>query len=66
MKIPGMNIFSFTAEFDSEASCRLHFKEERDKLGIICKGCSHTAHYWIKSQWSSIKLSARQDQRISR
>jgi hypothetical protein len=47
-----MNIFSFTAEFDSEASCRLHFKEERDKLGVICKRCSHTAHYWIKSQWS--------------
>ena len=47
-----MNIFSFTAEFDSEVSCRLHFKEERDKLGVICKRCSHTAHYWIKSQWS--------------
>ena len=47
-----MNIFSFTAEFDSEESCRIHFKEERDKLGVVCKGCSHTEHYWIKSQWS--------------
>lgn len=47
-----MNIFKFTAEFDSEESCRTHFKEERDKIGIICKKCSNTTHYWIKSQWS--------------
>jgi len=47
-----MNIFSFTANFDSEESCRTHFKEERDKIGITCKRCSGTAHYWIKSQWS--------------
>jgi len=47
-----MNIFRFTAEFDSEESCRLHFKEERDKIGVTCKRCSHTVHYWIKSQWS--------------
>jgi len=40
MKIRGMNIFSFTAEFDSEESCRLHFKEERDKLGVICNHCA--------------------------
>ncbi len=25
-----MNIFSFTAEFDSEESCRTHFKVERE------------------------------------
>ena len=47
-----MNIFSFTAEFDSEESCRTHFKGERDKIGVICKRCSNTTHYWIKSQWS--------------
>ena len=47
-----MNIFSFTANFDSEESCRNHFKEERDKIGVICRRCSHTKHYWIKSQWS--------------
>ena len=47
-----MNIFKFTAEFDSEESCRTHFKEERDKIGVICKKCSNTTHYWIKSQWS--------------
>ncbi|MCF6212988.1 MAG: IS1595 family transposase, partial [Flavobacteriaceae bacterium] len=31
-----MNIFSFTAHFDSEESCRNHFKEERDKIGVVC------------------------------
>jgi len=47
-----MNIFSFTANFDSEESCRNHFKEERDKIGVVCRRCSHAQHYWIKSQWS--------------
>ena len=47
-----MNIFSFSAEFSSEEACRKHFKEERDKIGVICKKCSHTEHYWVKSQWS--------------
>jgi len=47
-----MNIFSFTAEFDSEESCRNHFKAERDKIGVSCKKCYHKEHYWIKSQWS--------------
>lgn len=47
-----MNIFSFTAEFDSEQACRNHFKSERDKIGVSCKKCGHGEHYWIKSQWS--------------
>jgi hypothetical protein len=47
-----MNIFSFTAHFESEESCRMHFKEERDKVGVMCNKCNHDKHYWIKSQWS--------------
>ncbi len=47
-----MNIFEFTANFGSEDVCRQHFKEERDKIGIVCKRCGHTEHYWIKSKWS--------------
>jgi hypothetical protein len=47
-----MNIFSFTAHFESEEACRNHFKAERDKIGVVCKRCGHTHHYWIKSQWS--------------
>jgi hypothetical protein len=32
-----MNLFNFTANFGSEEACRLHFKEERDKIGVECK-----------------------------
>ena len=46
-----MNLFSFTANFGSEESCRLHFKEERDKIGVQCK-CGSKEHFWIKSKWS--------------
>jgi len=46
-----MNIFSFTANFDSEEACIAHFKSERDKIGVTCK-CGHTEHYWIKSKLS--------------
>lgn len=47
-----MNIFSFTAHFDSEEACRLHFKGERDSIGVKCRCCGHHEHYWIKSRWS--------------
>ncbi len=47
-----MNTFRFTVHFDSEESCRLHFKSERDKIGIKCRRCGHNKHYWIKSVWS--------------
>lgn len=47
-----MNIFSFSAHFESENACRTHFKEERDKIGVVCRECSSTEHYWIKSKWS--------------
>lgn len=47
-----MNIFNFTANFGNEDACRLHFKQERDKIGVVCNRCNHTEHYWIKSRWS--------------
>ncbi len=46
-----MNLFSFTAHFGDEESCRLHFKEQRDKIGVTCK-CGSINHFWIKSIWS--------------
>ena len=42
-----MNIFSFTANFGTEESCRIHFKEELDKIGNQCK-CESKEHFWIK------------------
>ena len=47
-----MNLFSFTTHFGSEEACRIHFKQERDKIGVICKRCGHSEHFWIKSRWS--------------
>lgn len=47
-----MNIFSFGLEFTNEESCRLHFKEQRDKQGVVCKRCQGTDHYWLINKWS--------------
>lgn len=47
-----MNIFTFTAHFDSEEACIQHFKAERDRIGVTCKKCGHKEHYWIKSRLS--------------
>lgn len=46
-----MDIFSFTADFGTEEDCRIHFKAQRDKIGVVCK-CGHNEHFWIKSRWS--------------
>jgi NAD-dependent dihydropyrimidine dehydrogenase PreA subunit len=45
-----MNLFTFTAHFGDEQSCRSHFKAERDKQGVTCKKCSHTKHYWKRDK----------------
>jgi hypothetical protein len=45
-----MNLFTFTAHFDSEQACRDHFKSERDKLGVTCKKCGCEHHYWKKDK----------------
>lgn len=47
-----MNIFSFTAHFDSEERCRAHFKTERDHQGVVCKKCQGKDHYWLQNKWS--------------
>lgn len=46
-----MDIFSFGVEFSSEEACILHFKKERDKIGVSCK-CGKTDFFWIKSRLS--------------
>lgn len=47
-----MNIFSFGVHFTDEKSCRLHFKAQRDREGVICKRCQATEHYWLVNKWS--------------
>lgn len=45
-----MNIFSFTSHFTDEQSCRDHFKEMRDKEGVVCKKCGGKRHHWLKGK----------------
>lgn len=45
-----MDIFSFSVHFTDEESCVLHYKEQRDKEGVICNKCGGNAHYWLKNK----------------
>lgn len=47
-----MNIFTFTAHFGDENTCRLDFKAQRDMQGVVCKKCGSTHHYWKQDKWS--------------
>lgn len=47
-----MDVFSFGVHFTDEQSCRLHFKEQRDKKGVVCHRCHATEHYWLQNKWS--------------
>lgn len=47
-----MNLFTFTAHFGDENTCRNHFKEQRDAQGVACKKCGCTDHYWKRDKWS--------------
>lgn len=46
-----MNILEFMEFFPTEESCKTHFKEQREKIGITCQKCGSTKHYWLKSKW---------------
>jgi transposase-like protein len=48
-----MNILNFIEQFPDEQSCIEHFKETRERQGIICKKCGCKKHYWLKGkkQW---------------
>ena len=41
----------FYRQFPDENSCKLHFKQIRDRDGVICKKCGGTHHYWLCSKW---------------
>ena len=45
-----MRIQDFFKKFPDEASCRAHFKTEREKQGVVCKRCHHLEHYWISTR----------------
>jgi len=47
-----VNTFSFGIHFTNETNCRLHFKEQLDKQGVVCKRYQGTDHYWSINKWS--------------
>lgn len=46
-----MNILEFVEIFPTEESCKLHFKEQRERIGVTCQKCGCKKHYWLKSKW---------------
>lgn len=46
-----MNLLNFIKEFPDEESCKLKFKEIRDKQGIVCPHCGGKDHYWKRDKW---------------
>ena len=57
-----MDIFSFGVHFTDEQSCRSHFKQQRDKQGVVCNRCGGIDHYWLnnKSAYQCKSCDARQ------
>ena len=43
-------MIEFMESYKDERSCRLKFKEVRDKAGVVCKECTSTEHYWLSSK----------------
>ena len=46
-----MNILRFLETYPDETSCRLDFRDKREKEGLICKKCKGINHYRRKSKW---------------
>jgi transposase-like protein len=45
-----MKLLNFVTQYPDEVSCRIKFKEYRDKQGVICPHCGHNEHYWKKDK----------------
>ena len=44
-----MNLRSFFEKYPDESSCIEGFKAKRLEMGVVCKKCEHTAHYFRKA-----------------
>jgi len=45
-----MNLLQFTQEYPNEDSCKVHYREAREKQGVLCKKCGGRQHWWLKSK----------------
>ena len=46
-----MTILRFLEQFPDEPSCREHFRQQREHVGINCKKCGCKKHYWLQAKW---------------
>jgi transposase-like protein len=46
-----MKLIEFNKSFPDELSCKKHFKAYRDQMGVVCKKCGSTDHYWKQDKW---------------
>jgi hypothetical protein len=44
-----MNIIEFASKFPDEASCKVFFKEYREKQGLQCRKCGGSTFHWLKT-----------------
>ena len=44
-----MNFIDFVKKYPDEASCILHFREVKERKGVVCKKCGGTHHYWNRT-----------------
>ena len=47
-----MNLFDFIDRFRTEQDCITYFKIVKEKLGVICRKCQNTGHYWKSDKLS--------------
>jgi len=57
-----MNLLEFISAYPDEQSCRIKFREYRDKVGVKCVKCAGTDHYWKsdRSQYECKGCGSRQ------
>jgi len=54
-----MNLSTFFEQFPDEASCIEAFKSKKLQIGILCKKCQHTEHYFRKGDLKFERFAAR-------
>src|SRR5690606_41838451 len=46
-----MTILRFLEQFPDEASCREHFRQQREHEVVCCKRCGNKKQYWLQAKW---------------
>ena len=44
-----MKLIEFIKEYPDEQSCKDSFRDNRLKIGVVCRKCKCTEHYWMKN-----------------